>query len=144
MKQSEPNQGAAPDTTKMSLTDAIIEVAEGLGDITYEWKGRHLVRKWTGEGGLAGFYRSMEVMFPAEFRAKVQRMYRHALMSENTAAIEQIFADADYSLTVHEFCAIYSKTPARPVRSKSRASAKSRIKALLDSLERDPQTPRSV
>ena len=58
------NTGTLPDkpAAVSSLGRLLIRVAEELGDITYEWKGRHLVRKPSGEGGLAGYLRSMDII----------------------------------------------------------------------------------
>jgi len=119
-----------------SLRDLVIRAAEQSGECAYEWDGRHFVRKWTGEGGVAGYLRTMDREDPAGFR-NIFRTTRRNAMSGDVAEIEQIFADAGYSLTVHEFCAAYgfAKMPARRARSTT-ADAKSRIKALLDSLER--------
>ena len=142
---------ALPDEPAVVLRDAMISAAESAGDITHEWKGRHLVRKWTGKGGLAGYLRSMEIICPAEFRAFVRRVFRHVLTSEDTSVIDQIFVDVDTGLTVHEFCAMYAKlwvmylkgttgsqspAPSRP----PDAAKRRQLKAFLDDLDPDPQT----
>lgn len=141
------NTGTLPDKpAAVSLWDLLIRVAEEHGDITYEWKGRHLVRKPSGEGGLAGYLRSMDIICRAEFRALVRRVFRRVLTSEDTSMVDQIFANVDTRLTVHEFCAMYikgingsqSRAPSRP----ADAAKRRKLKALLDDLDPDPQTPR--
>jgi hypothetical protein len=137
------NTGALPDELAVRLRDALIGAAEELGDITHEWKGRHLVRKWTGKGGLAGYFRSIEIICPAEFHDLVRRVFRLVLTSEDTSVIDQIFADVDTRLTLHEFCAMYlkrvtgshSRAPSRP----ADAAKRRQLKAFLDDLEPDPR-----
>ena len=144
VERHEPNTGALPDELAVRLWDGLIGAAEKLGDVTHEWKGRHLVRKWTGKGGVAGYLRSTEIVCPAEFRDLVRRVFRHVLGSEDTSVIDQILADVDTRLTVHEFCAMYlkgltgsrSRAPSRP----ADAAKRRQLKAWLDDLDPDPQT----
>ena len=127
---------------RICLDDAFFTVAEERGDFTYEWKGRHLVRKSSGKGGLAGFYRSIAIVHPEEFQGLVRTMFRDLLNGPNVGAIYQILANVDVSqLTVHKFIAMLIKGEFRSHSSAPlpRGEAKRRLKALMDHLDPDPQ-----
>lgn len=142
MEETESDIGETLDAPNLSLYDAFITVAEERGDFAYEWKGRHLVRKSSGRGGLAGFYRSVAIVHPEAFRGFVRKMFRDALNGPNVGAIYQMLTNVDVSqLTVHKFIAMLIKGEYRSHSSAPlpRGEAKRRLKALLDDLDPDPQ-----
>jgi len=81
MEQYKHGTGTTLHKTAVDWRNAMISAAEQVGEIRYERKGRHFVRKATGMGGVAGYLRSAETMCPAEFHALVRKVYRSALMS---------------------------------------------------------------
>jgi hypothetical protein len=137
MERSQRSAGLPPDTR-----DAVIAAAESIGEITFEWNGRHLVRKPSGKGGMAGYFRSMEITQPAEFQALVRRTFHYALDSDNVGALYQALTDPDViQPTLYEFCATWfkgkivsrSRAPSLP-----KAKAKRLLKEWLNNLERGP------